>query len=191
VGVGGARSWVGWGWTAEGSPSNALKVDNGSGAVPPPPPTPPDPRKRDSLVAPRLELRVHPRRVPVAHPLPVRVKLDRVLIKQVAGRQVAPPTKPRLPGHLKQPHVRAQRRHQRVCRVEHQRQRRGAVGLPALGVDVGAPAGAHRLRALRGELAVDDADVGGRLFEEVAALQDARDAVACRLRFGGSVAAAV
>jgi hypothetical protein len=47
--------------------------------------------------------------------------------------------------HLEQPHVRTQRGHQRVCRMEHERQRGGAVGLPACWVDAGAAPAAHGL----------------------------------------------
>ena len=49
---------------------------------------------------------------------------------------------------------------------------------PPGGSTPGRPAGAHGARALGGEHAADDGDVRGSLLEDVAALEDARDAEA-------------
>lgn len=82
--------------------------------------------------------------------------------------------------HLEEPHVSAQRGHKRVCSMEHQRERSGAVRLTACRVYLAAAPRAHCLGPLRAEGASDNADVGCCLFQQVPAFQHACYAIACR-----------
>mmetsp|Transcript_29176 Transcript_29176/g.74450 ORF Transcript_29176/g.74450 Transcript_29176/m.74450 type:complete len:299 (+) Transcript_29176:1038-1934(+) len=130
------------------------------------------------LVTPLLQLGVQSLLVLVAHLLPLGVEGARVVLVHVERGEVAAATKPGLPRHLEQAHVCAQRGHQRVRRVEHQRHGGGRVGLAALGVNLRAPARAHGLRAGRGQRATHHGRVGRGLLQHAPALQHTRGAPA-------------